>query len=364
MHKMISFILLVLLTGSVVGQSQIERMLKQKRYRELAEMAPRADDYSGKDIFHIGQAFIMIGEDQKAVEMFNKAINKGYQNGELYFAKGIAESNLEFYETAIESFEQALYYLPMRKKVLIELAAAYYKDVQLDSAYATYYKVAENWGDYYPALLMLCQISHEQEKYTKALDCYYEKLPIFKKDPYYYREALEAIVRLQWHHFESYYKAEEALKNLLNTFPDDFGYQMQLMQLYNYTGRYADAAAIENYILKGYSDLKLDNSYYQKGVMLVDQFDTAQYHIEAFRVFQPEKMSNCNYKSFIFNYDGSRSLGKIEAFRTDTLAYLRGYALDSIVVLDSIFSYQTVKNAYLKALFQPDTNQIDSTMTD
>jgi hypothetical protein len=136
------------------------------------------------------------------------------------------------------------------------------------------------------------------------------------------------------------------------------------MQLYNFTGRYADAADIENYILKGYSDLKLDNSYYQKGVMLVDQFDTAQYHIEAFRVFQPEKMSNCNYKSFIFNYDGSRSLGKIEAFRTDTLAYLRGYALDSIVVLDSIFSYQTVKNAYLKALFQPDTNQIDSTMTD
>lgn len=350
----------MLISASVFGQSRIEKMLKQKRYEELAAMAPQADKYSGKDIFHIGQAFIKLREDQKAVEMFDKAIDKGYQNGELYFAKGIAESNLELYDQSITSFEQALYYLPMRKKVLIELAGAYYKNYELDSAYSTYYKVAENWGDYHPAQLMLCQISHEQEKYSEALACYYQKLPAFKKDPFYHRKALEAVVRLEWHHFENYTKTEKALKNLLDAFPENYGYSMQLMQLYNYTGRYADAATIENYVLQGYDDLKLDESYYQKGVMLVDQFDTAHYHMEAFRVFQPEKTGNCVYKTFVFNFDGSRPLGKVEAFHIDTLKYLNGYALDTALVMDTTFNYELVKRIYLQALFMPDTAQIDT----
>jgi tetratricopeptide (TPR) repeat protein len=364
MHKITTLFFLILIAGSLYGQSRIEKMLQQKRYKELADMAQQADKYSGKDIFHIGQALIKLGEDEKAVNMFNKAIKKGYQDGELYFARGVAESNLELYNAAITSFEQALYYLPMRKKVLIELAGAYYKNFELDSAYSTYFKVAENWGDYYPAQLMLCQITHEQEKYTEALNCYYQKLPHFKKDDYYYREALEAIVRLEWHHFKNYAKAEKALKNLLDAFPENYGYSMQLMQLYNYTGRYADAAAIENYVLQGYKDLKLQESFYQKGVMLVDQFDTAQYHMEAFRVFQPEKANGCFYKTFIFNYDGSRPLGKVEALHFDSLSYLNGYALDSALVVDTVFSYASVKATYLQALFVPDTTQADTLISE
>ncbi len=364
MHKITTLIFLLLFAGTVYSQSRIEKMLKQKRYQELAEMAPQADKLGGKDIFHIGQACMKLQDDQKAIELFNKALNKGYKNGEIYYARGIAQTNLEFYEEAIGSFEQALYYLPMRKKVLIELAGAYYKNYQLDSAYNTYNKIVENWSDYFPAQIMLCQIDHEEERYSQALDCYYKKLHLFKRDDFYYREALEAIVRLEWHQFANYPKTEKALKNLLDAFPNNYGYSMQLMQLYNYTGRYADAAAIENYVLTGYNDLKLDESFYQKGVMLVDQFDTAQYHMEAFRVFQPEKANSCFYKTFIFNFDGSRPLGKVEAYHLDTLDYQIGYALDSTLVMDTAFSYAAVKATYLQALFMPDTTQIDTLVTD
>ena len=354
----IVFTLLITLTTS--AQSRIENMLKQKRYAEVTAFANQTDKLSGKDIFHIGQAFIMQGEDQKAVEMFNKAINKGYKNGELYFAKGVAETNLELYPQSINSFRQALYYLPNRKKVLIELAGAYYKAEELDSAYSVYSKIEKNWGEYFPALIMTCQILHEQERYAKALDCYYTKLHVLKKDDYYHREALEAIMRMEWHYFERYEKAEVAIKNLMELYPENYEYSMLLMQLYNFTGRYADAALLENRVMDGYSTLKLAESYYQKGAMVVDQFDTAQYHIEAYRNFQPEKVNGCVYKIFLFNYDGTRPLGKIEALQTDSINYLSGYALDSVHPQLQIMDYETVKNTLLKALFLPDTATLDS----
>ena len=348
------------LTLSVSAQSRIENMLKQKRYAEVAAFANQTDKLSGKDIFHIGQAFIMQGEDQKAVDMFSKAINKGYKNGELYFAKGVAETNLELYAQSINSFQQALYYLPNRKKVLIELAGAYYKAEELDSAYSVYSKIEKHWGDYYPAMIMTCQILHEQERYAKARDCYYAKLHVLKKDDYYHREALEALMRLEWHYFNDYGKAEAAIKNLMALYPANYQYNMLLMQLYNNTGRYADAALLEGHIMDGYRNLNLTESYYQKGAMVVDQFDTAQYHMEAYRNFQPEKQNGCVYKVFLFTYDGTRPLGKIEAFQRDNSIYLNGYALDSLQPQMLKMDYETVKNTLLNALFLPESSPLDS----
>lgn len=338
----------------------IEKMFKQKRYEEIIEYAPKSDKLSGSDIFRIGQSYIKLKRDQEALEMFKKALNKGYKNGEIYFAKGIVESNLEQYYAAQTSFRQALYYMPLRKKVLIELAACYYKSNQLDSALTTYQTIEAHWGEYWPALVMSCQILQEQGYKKKALDCYYTKLPHLKKEKYYYRISLESVMKLEWHTFKNYGKTELAIKNLMETFPENYEYHMLLMQLYNYTNDYEKAHIQEEYILQGYNDLKLSEDYYSKGAMLVDQFDTAQYQIEVYRNFQPEKNENTFYKAFIFNYDGSRPLGKVEGSTNDTTSFLQGYNFDLPIESDKPLLYQQFKTDLLIGLFLPEIPDNDS----
>lgn len=355
-----SLVFLFLFSVSAFAQSQIQGMFNQKRYEEIIAFAPNANKYGGQDIFRIGQSFMKLERDEDALKMFDQAIAKGYKNGEIYYAKGIAETNMQQYSLAQVSFRQALFYLPNRKKVLIELAACYYKAQELDSALSVYQKIEANWGDYYPALLMSCQIMHEQEAYAKALDCYYTKLPALKKDNYYYREALESVMRLEWHRFDRYDKAETAIKNLMAAFPDDYEYNMLLMQLYNYTGKYELAAVQEEYIMAGYKGLKLRNSYYQKGVMIVEQFDTAQYHIEVYRNFQPELDRDCVYKAYIFNSNGTRPLGKTEVILTDSISLVSGYAIDIPIETSTPTSYQEFKNAMLMGLFLPELPDMDT----
>jgi tetratricopeptide (TPR) repeat protein len=348
------------LVGNLGAQSKIEKLYGQKRYAEVIAFAPQAASLSGPDLFTIGQAYLQQQDDANAVLFFDKSIAKGHKNGEVYFARGVAQSNLEMYDEAAASYRQALFYMPGRKKVLIELAANYYQADNLDSAYNVYARIEKNWGDYYPALLMTCQILHEQEYYDKALDCYYSKLYVLKKSPTYHREALEDVVRLEWHYAKNYVKAEAALKNLMSDYPDDYGYTMQMLQLYNFTGRYADAMLLENRILEGYVALKLPQTYYENGAMVVEQFDSAQYTIEAYRNFQPEKQGNEVYKSFVFSRPGNRPLGKISGVAMPDTAYIMGYSLDSAAALPTNFNYEMYKASLLNALFAPPPAPIDS----
>ena len=359
-----TLIFLFLFSLTAFAQSQIQGMFNQKRYTEIIAFAPNASKYSGQDIFRIGQSFMKLERDEEAVNMFDQAIEKGYKNGEIYYAKGIAETNLQRYSVAQVSFRQALFYLPKRKKVLIELAGCYYKAQELDSALSVYQEIESNWGDYYPALLMTCQIMHEQEAYAKALDCYYTKLPALKKDNYYYREALESVMRLEWQVFKRYDKAETAIKNLMTTFPDDYEYNILLMQLYNNTRDYEKAQVQEEYIMAGYKGLKLANSYYQKGAMIVEQLDTLQYHIEVYRNFQPEMENDCIYKAYIFNSNGTRPLGKIAVNRTDTISQVSGYNIDIPKETNATPSYQEFKNVMLMGLFLPELPDTDTITED
>ncbi len=359
--KITSFILFCFFAFGANAQSLIQKMYKQKRYTEIVAMAPDIKKYGGQDIFTIGQSFLKLKENARAVEMFDAAIAKGYKNEEVYYAKGIAETNLKLYGNAQNSFRQALYFSPNRKKILIELAACYYKANELDSALVVYQKIESNWADYMPAIIMACQITHELKQYKNALNCYYQHLKYLKRDDFYYRQALEAIVRLEWHTFHRYDKTEVALKNLLETFPADLEYNMQLMQLYNYTGRYAYARLQEDLLMNAYNNLKLKETYYKKGAMLMEQFDSAQYQIEVYRNFQPELNSNKLYKAYIFNYDGSRPLGKIEAtVYSDTLSVLTGYALNPPIEEKNPLTYEVFKHQLLIGLFLPETTDNDT----
>jgi tetratricopeptide (TPR) repeat protein len=247
--------------------------------------------------------------------------------------------------------------MPNRKKVMIELASAYYGGNQLDSALAVNQRIESYWGDYYPAVYMSCRLLYEQEKPAKALECYYEKLYMLKKDEVLYRKALNDVVRIEWHEFKNYPKAEKAIKNLMESAPNNYDYNMLLMQFYNFTGKYDQARVQENYIMEGYKNGKLSNAHYDKGTMVMEQLDTATYQIEVFRYFQPQKKGDCTYVAFIFNRDTSRPLGKITACTKEEQFILSGYKAEVPLVLEMEVNYENFKNRFISLLFSTETDE-------
>lgn len=333
---------LVLIIPKVSAQTRLQKMYEQKKYAEIVAQASN-DNFTGLDYFVIGQSFLKLKDSPNALLMFDKAIAKGYRDGELYFAKGISESNAELYRAAQKSFHTALTYMPDRKKVVLALASAYYDGGNLDSALALNQRIEQMWGDYYPAFYMTCKILFEQEKPQAALDCYYQKLQILKRDDVLYKKALEDIVRLEWQTFKNYGKAEIALKNLIESSPDRHEYSIMLMQLYNTMGRYAEAATLEDFLIEVYHARKLSQRYYDSGSVLTAELDTSSYIIEVFRNFQPDKKEDCIYSAFIFNRDTSRPLGKITLCQNEGLV-IRGYRIDEggapFLVLPTTKSFQ------------------------
>lgn len=356
-------VLLVLCQNVVSAQSKFQKLYDQKKYTEIVASAAN-NELSGNDYFVIGQSYLKLNDSPNALLMFKKSIEKGFRDGELYFAKGIAESNIEMFVDAQKSFRTALTYSPNRKKIVLALATAYYNGGNLDSALAVNQRIERLWGDYYGAIYMQCVILFEQEKPEAAKECYYQKLPILKKDAFFYKKALEDVARLEWQVFADYYKAEQALKNLIDVAPSVYEYNVLLMQLYNTMGKFAEAEAIETYIVDGYMKRKMSQKYYDTGNMLVFGLDTSFYTIEIYRNFMPEKKDNCRYVAFLFNRDSSRPLGKTSAcFLGDdkTLAFTGYKAPEGSLEVVESESLLAFYNGLMQLIFIPAEEEIEGT---
>jgi len=353
------FLMMVFCQNTLHAQSKLQKLYDQKKYTEVVALSANSD-LTGNDYFVIGQSYLKLKDSPNALLMFKKSIDKGFRDGELYFAKGIAESNMEMFADAQKSFRTALQYMPDRKKVVLALATAYYNGGNLDSALAVNQRIEALWGDYYSAIYMQCVILFEQEKPLAAKDCYYQKLPVLKKDSFFYKKALEDIARLEWQVFNDYYKAEVALKNLIDLEPTVYEYNMMLIQLYNTMGKYAEAATIEDFVVDGYMKRKLAQRYYDKGAMLVFETDTSLYFVEIYRNFMPEKKDDCRYVAFFFNRDSSRPLGKTSAcIASNGALTLNGFKVPEgqapIVANNSLLSFYT---SLMGLIFAPEPEVI------
>ena len=88
--------------------------------------------------------------------------------------------------------------------------------------------------------------------------------------------------------------------------------------------------------------------------------DTAQYQIEVYRNFQPEKHDGEIYRAFIFNANGSRPLGKVVVVNTDSAMVISGYRVAEDYLTEETFSYETFKYCALFSLFLPETPDNES----
>ncbi len=170
--------------------------------RKALKRAQLLDKNNGEIYFHLGNISLLEEDVDEAKRQFAKAVAQGYQNPYIYMNLGSAYEDLGDLEAAMVSYNKA---------------------IQLDKYFAS-------------AWLKKLELYLGQEQYSEALsvtDSMIELLPD-KFEGYHYRFA----ILMELGKTE---EAKTALDKALTLFPDDPGFQLDMVHYLEYNGKLEEA---------------------------------------------------------------------------------------------------------------------------
>lgn len=348
----------VLFSTSVWAQP-IETLFNQKRYEEIIKRGAAPQNLSGKDLFQIAQSHLKLQNDSAAVYFAELAEQKGYKGSDLYYAKAIAQNNLELYTAAIETLNKGLLLEPNRKTLLLEKAAAEYRAGRLDSAKNTYTTISRLFEGNQLANFMICQIQFEMQPNPTAARCFWDALRFFPDKNQFYQQSLENIAAIEFFTLLNFKAAEQTYLRLIKEFPGTAKYQEELTQLYHFSEQYEKGRLQMEALKKSWYERKFSNESYRAGQLQIDGFADDILRAEVFWSPLKEPGAKPLFSFFIFSVNATRSLGKIEVFFAEDQLEISGYGFDVQENLPSDATYQDVKQlvisklAFQKEKFKP-----------
>lgn len=345
---LITVLSLFIASHGLEAQSQIERLFNQKQFKRVAAEKSKSNQLAGTDLFRVGQSLMFEGDDTAAIRILKLALQKGATGWEVHHALGIAYLKREKFGSAIASFDRALQESPNRKVVLLDKAEAYLKAEDNDRAYETFETIKKYFPETSRANFMLCFLEQERENYLKALDCYLENLAGFRKDSPYREEALANIFLLQWQRKNDFKMAEHTLQMLRQDYPNNGDYLIWEHQFAWATGNKQRIAETSKLIKEFYMSRKLSNHYYKTGSFVKEEWANAQYRIEVFEFFDPQKQGGNTHKAFLLNADGSRAITHYTALPLQDEIRVISAQSDTIILPHSHKNTYTVFREFLK----------------
>ena len=297
-------ILIALSCSSGLAQT-LEDLYTQKDYSTLITYAEKPDSLSGEDLFYIGQAFFQLEEDLRAVEMFDKTLEKGLDEDFVYLYKGLCLRFNKQYDDAIESFHFAIEKNPFSQKNHTELGNTYYLQEAYDSALVHFYRARElpyELGDPYmkiPNIFML------QEDYNKALEeCKISSELIDTDDPAYLdlrfqTGLLASALGL------SYDNSVAIFEEVIRMDPENFDRYPEVIQAYYALGEFGKGDSLIQVLKREYEKENLPERMQEYGFVLVDEFTWNDKPIAVFKHFkEPAEMLDYIYEAYILSEDG------------------------------------------------------------
>ncbi len=240
MKKIFIIIVLILINSLSYGQS-IEDLYNNEEYKEIVKFENQADILTANQLYMIGFSFFQLEKHEKAIDFYDKAIQKGLLDGYVHFEKGMALQNTKRVNEAIREFEKAMITEPKNEEYIIELGFAYYSLEKYDSAVAVFEKAVKLQDTIVIPYYMVPHIYHILKDYNKALAGFYEALNNIKKENKFYLLTLINIGKIEYMFTKNYIKAADAYTKALELAPLDYELYPKLMKAYNGAGKYIEA---------------------------------------------------------------------------------------------------------------------------
>jgi len=292
------------ITQSVAAQRIID-LYEARNYQALAERSEKSKNFSADDFYMVGYAFFQLGNDQKAIEMYDKAIKKGLDNAGIHFYKGLSLRYLEKYKEATIEVNKALEMEPANQEYMNEKGLILYYEGKLDEALEVFL-VAKDLPETYPEpYYWIASIYHDQEKFDEALAAYYEALNHLSKENSLYLVALTNIGQLEFSSTKDYKKSIEIYQKAIEMSPKNFELYTKLIKSYNSNEEYDKADSVFAIEKEAFENGLLGAEAMKFKQIPVAEFGWNEKYIIIYRSFiEPKEVLDISYKIYLLNENG------------------------------------------------------------
>jgi tetratricopeptide (TPR) repeat protein len=360
---------LACLAYSSFSQTATE-LYNKKDYDALVRLESEASSLSAKELYMVGYAFFRKEDDQKAIAFYDKAIQKGLNDGAIHFYKGLSLRYLKKYNDALVEIDKSLQLEPQNQEFMNEKGMVYYDQSDYDKALQVF-EAAEKLPNTFPEpFFWVARIYQEKKAYKKALNAYYEAKKNLPVSNSHYYNTLTAIGVLEYLETKDYQKSARAYEEAIALKKENYELYYKLMKSYNAATEYKKADSVFLVVKDAFTKGKLSKDDMEIKSVAIAQFEwKGQIATIRKSLVDAEKMLDISYKVFVMNEKGEEIERRFVVEKTvqledDGLRYLLceqdkktgrhitypyGWKEDNIPVADLEKSVKLVLNGKMQA---------------
>ena len=283
MKRSLLFLLLAFFSFSF--SQTIKLQFEAGNFDELVKNKFNIERLSGEELYYIGYAFFRKQDDHKAIEFYDKALIKGFNNPNIYFQKGLSEVYINKYSDAIKSFNTAISLEP-KAEFYIEKGRVYKLQKMRAEEIATYLVGLEN---------------------AEKVRFYIELIKVAGN--FYYAET------------EEFARAVEVYKNGISNFPHEYSFYEKVIKSLNAQNKFAEADLYFKKMRDLYNEKLLSEDMMTFKSIAVDEFNWKGQWLNSFKSFEAPKHSlESLYVVYLIDKSGDKIERKFNVEKTDKFA--------------------------------------------
>lgn len=303
--KNIILILILSLTFFIAKSQTVEELYSKRDFKELIKFADKSETLDKNQLYYVGYAFFQLENDKKAIEMYDKAIEKGLDDDFIYLYKGLSLRYDKQYEKALKVFKTAIERNPKGQKNYTELANTYYFQENFEEALKYFYKAREldfELGDPY---FKVPYIYHLQNNFTKALEEYKISAKMINKSAPEYIDILKNIGQLEYLETKNYKNSIKAYSEMISLIPENYDLYPKLIKAYYANENYKQGDSIFNILKTQYQKGNLSEEFIKYKNVAIDEFEWNGQKVITYKYLdEPKETLDLMYKIYLLSKDG------------------------------------------------------------
>lgn len=303
MRKVTLLFFNVLLYTAAHGQMTIADLYNSKDYQALIKLEEKSATLTAEELHMVGFAYFKLENDQKAVEYYDNAISKGYDNGIVHFNKSVSLTYLKKYDDAVKEIDLALKKEPTNQEYMNQKGLIY-KSQGLEDKALDYFEEATRYPNTYgDPYFWVAYIYHGKKDLEKALKLYYIAAQKVSKENPYYAATFQSIGQLEYTFTQNYQKSAFAYAEAIAAKPKEYEIYPKLIKAYNAAKEYAKADAVFDLLKVAYHNNEIpDMKYKNVGI------DECQWNKQKLSFYKslddPKAVLDVWYKVYLLNRTG------------------------------------------------------------
>lgn len=308
-------ILIALFFTLVLGNyraQNIQELYEKGDYEALVKYEDKIDSLRNFDLYCLGFAFFQLENDKKAIEMYDKALEKGLDKYYVYLFKGISYRYDGQDNKAIDNFRMAIAKNPNIQKSYTELGNTFYSQNKTDSALHYFYKARELPYELGDAYIKIPNILHVQEKYDKALKEYKLSADLIDKEDPYFIELLKNIGLLEYTDTKNYANAVKAYSKVIGLVPDQYQLYPKLIKACYANEDFEHGDEVFNILKEKYEKEELPKEMMEMKGVTVDEFEINGQGVSVVKYYKEAKdFADETFRFFLLNKKHTEVVRKI-----------------------------------------------------